>query len=136
MNLSLAGGFPLLPRVWKLNCEGIREFRRHQVQLHAVILQAVWFKYLLVWLPWDHPIGEVEASVLVEVQPELVVGAIFDAGIGLVVQTIQSTAYNIVQLVRVYSINFQPLAMLDKFENVSPSADAVRKSAGCVSGQT
>lgn len=71
-----------------------------------------------------------------EVDPELPVGVIFDAGVRFVMEAVQSATNDIIKLRRIDSVNFEPLAMFDKFENVCSSSDPIRKSTGSISSQT
>ena len=70
-----------------------------------------------------------------QVNPKFALSVILHTWIIFIVQPIKSSTHNIVQVGWVCGINLQPLALLDKFENVSSSPDAIRKPAGCISGQ-
>lgn len=71
-----------------------------------------------------------------QVNPELAIGVVLHAGIRLVVEAVECATDNVIELLCIDSLSFEPLTVLDQFENVRSRSNPIGKSTSGIAGQT
>lgn len=71
-----------------------------------------------------------------KINPQFPICIIFDASIWFVMQSIEGAADDAIKLILVNPIKFDPLTMLNQFNNICSSANSVWKSACSISSKT